>query len=66
MKTYNYSNLSKEAINKLVQRNVDPANEIRAIVEEVLATVQQNGDRALFDYANKFDKVVLDFLHMSF
>ncbi|RZA03221.1 MAG: histidinol dehydrogenase [Sphingobacteriaceae bacterium] len=65
MKTYNYSDLSNEDIIKLVQRNVDPANEIRTIVEEVLATVQQNGDSALIDYANKFDKVVLDKLYLN-
>ena len=65
MKTYNYSDLSKDEISKLVQRNVDPANEIRTIVEEVLATVQQNGDSALFDYANKFDKVILDKLYLD-
>ncbi|MFD2863919.1 histidinol dehydrogenase [Mucilaginibacter antarcticus] len=65
MKTYNYSDLSKDDIIKLVQRNVDPANEIRAIVEEVLSTVQQNGDRALFDYASKFDKVILDKLYLD-
>ncbi|MBC7401469.1 MAG: histidinol dehydrogenase [Mucilaginibacter sp.] len=65
MKTYNYSDLSKQDITKLVQRNVDPANEIRAIVEEVLTTVQQNGDRALFDYAEKFDKVTLSKLYLD-
>jgi histidinol dehydrogenase len=65
MKTYNYSDLSKDDIIKLVERNVDPANEIRAIVDEVLTNVQQNGDRALFDYANKFDKVVLDKLYLD-
>jgi histidinol dehydrogenase len=65
MKTYNYSDLSKSDISTLVQRNADPANEIRAIVEEVLLNVQQHGDRALYDYANKFDKVVLDKLYLD-
>ncbi|WP_299500946.1 histidinol dehydrogenase [Mucilaginibacter sp.] len=65
MKTYNYSDLSKIDITKLVQRNVDPANEIRAIVEDVLANVQQNGDRALYDYAEKFDKVTLSKLYLD-
>ena len=65
MKTYNYSDLSKTDIIKLVQRNVDPANEIRAIVEDVLTTVQQNGDKALFDYAEKFDKVTLSKLYLD-
>ncbi|RCH56150.1 histidinol dehydrogenase [Mucilaginibacter hurinus] len=65
MKTYNYSDLSKAEIAKLVQRNVDPANEIRAIVEDIIANVQQNGDAALLDYAATFDKVTLDKLYLD-
>ena len=65
MKTYNYSDLSTADIEKLVQRNVDPANEIRAIVEDVITHVQQNGDSALIDYALKFDKVELDKLYLD-
>src|SRR5476651_1214631 len=65
MKIYNYTDLSKKAITKLVQRNVDPANEIRTIVEDVIANVQQRGDKALFDYAEKFDKVKLDKLYLD-
>jgi histidinol dehydrogenase len=65
MKTYNYSDLSKIDFQKLVQRNVDPANEIRAIVEDVITHVQQNGDSALIDYALKFDKVELDKLYLD-
>jgi len=65
MKVYNYSDLSKADIQKLVQRNVDPANEIRAVVEDIIANVQQHGDNALIDYAHKFDKVVLDKLYLD-
>jgi histidinol dehydrogenase len=65
MKRYNYSNLTKQDIQKLVQRNIDPANEIRAIVEEVISNVQQHGDSALIDYALKFDKVELDKLYLD-
>jgi histidinol dehydrogenase len=65
MKVFNYSNLTKADILDLVQRNVDPANEIRAIVEDVIAHVQQNGDSALLDYALKFDKVELDKLYLD-
>ncbi|HMG08581.1 MAG TPA: histidinol dehydrogenase, partial [Mucilaginibacter sp.] len=65
MKTYNYSDLSTADIQLLVQRNVDPANEIRTIVEDVINHVQQNGDRALYDYANKFDKVRLSNLYLD-
>ncbi|GAB3935136.1 histidinol dehydrogenase [Mucilaginibacter myungsuensis] len=65
MKTYNYSNLSKAAIADLVQRNVDPANEIRSVVEEIINNVQQHGDKALIDYAKRFDKVELDKLYLG-
>ncbi|MGZ3754210.1 MAG: histidinol dehydrogenase [Mucilaginibacter sp.] len=65
MKVYNYSDLAKTDIQKLVQRNVDPANEIRAIVEEVINNVQQYGDAALIDYALKFDKVALNKLYLD-
>jgi histidinol dehydrogenase len=65
METYNYSDLSRDDIQTLVQRNVDPANEIRSIVEEVISNVQEHGDRALMDYALKFDKVELDKLYLD-
>ena len=65
MRWFNYSDLSKADIAKLVQRNVDPANEIRATVEEILSNVQQHGDSALLDYALKFDKVELDKLYLD-
>ncbi|MFB9841813.1 histidinol dehydrogenase [Mucilaginibacter ginsenosidivorans] len=65
MKRFNYSDLSKAAIQKLVQRNVDPAEEIRAVVEDVIKNVRANGDKALFDYAAKFDKVELKSLFIE-
>jgi histidinol dehydrogenase len=65
MKTYNYSNLSKTDIGKLVQRNVDPAHQVRDAVEAILANVNLHGDKALYDYANKFEKVVLDKLYLT-
>ena len=65
MKTYNYSDLNKDEISKLVQRNVDPADEIRGIVEEILAKVKLHGDKALYDYALKFEHIVLDKLYLT-
>jgi len=65
MKRYNYSDLTKTDIQNLVQRNVDPANEIRAIVEEIIGHVKDHGDSALLDYALKFDKVDLDKLYLD-
>jgi histidinol dehydrogenase len=65
MKVYNYADLSNLDIAKLVQRNVDPANEIRAVVEEIITNVQEHGDAALIDYAKKFDRVELDKLYLD-
>jgi len=65
MKTYNYSELTKEDISKLVQRNVDPAHEIRDTVEEILARVKLHGDDALYDLTLKFDGVLLDKLYLD-
>jgi histidinol dehydrogenase len=65
MKTYNYSELSTADLAKLVQRNVDPANEIRTVVEDIITNVQQHGDAALIDYAKKFDRVELDKLYLD-
>jgi histidinol dehydrogenase len=65
LKVYNYADLSTEELKALVQRNVDPANEIRTVVETIIGNVQQHGDRALLDYAHQFDKVVLDKLYLD-
>lgn len=65
MKTYRYCDLGKNEVKKLVQRNVDPANEIRGIVEDVITKVKEHGDSALLDFALKFDKVELDKLYLD-
>jgi len=59
MKRYTYSDLSKADIQKLVQRNADPADEIREAVEAIIKNVRTDDDDALIAYAYKFDKVVL-------
>src|ERR1700712_909805 len=63
--SYIYRDLSMAELRSLVQRNVDPANEIRAIVEEVITSVRAHGDKALISYAQKFDKVELQKLYLD-
>jgi len=65
MRLFNYSDLTKTDIQNLVQRNVDPANEIRAVVEDIIGHVREHGDSALLDYAFKFDKVDLAKLYLD-
>lgn len=59
MKKYNYKDLSKADIQKLILRNTDSSNEIRAKVEQIIAEVKTKGDAALKSYALAFDKVEL-------
>jgi histidinol dehydrogenase len=65
MRTYNYSDLSKQDIQTLVQRNVDPADEIRSVVEDIINNVRTHADRALLGYAAKFDQVELKSLSIG-
>jgi len=59
MKTYNYKDLSNSDTQKLISRNVDTGNEIRATVEQIISEVKNNGDAALKNFALQFDKVEL-------
>lgn len=59
---YELNALDQDAINKLIQRNTDPSNEITAQVSDILQTVRMDGDEALKRYAWLFDEVELDSL----
>lgn len=59
MRQYNYKDLSKADIQKLILRNTDSRNEIRAKVEQIIAEVKAKGDDALKSYALSFEKVEL-------
>lgn len=65
MKTYNYKDLSKAEIQKLMLRNADTANTIREKVEQIITEVKTNGDEALKSYAQKFDQVSLNSLFIG-
>ena len=44
---------------------IQAGNEIEAIVDDIIANVRKNGDRALKEYAAKFDKAELDAVLVS-
>jgi histidinol dehydrogenase len=44
---------------------VEPAVNVTDIVSEIIANVRKNGDKALFEYCEKFDKAVLSDLLVS-
>lgn len=65
LNTYNYNELSKEALNQLILRNTDPANTIQEAVEQIIQQVRDKGDTALFDFTERFDKVKLKNLYIE-
>jgi len=65
MKTYNYTDLSKQHIEELCTRQLSDDNTIADRVREIINTVKTKGDTALFDYAAAFDKVELSQLFIE-
>ena len=54
-----------KADKKQVFSRVEPKVDVSAIVSEIIDTVRKNGDKALIDYAEKFDKCTLDSLAVT-
>jgi len=65
LKVYNFQDLSRKGIEDLCRRNVDPNNNIRTTVAEIIDHVKQKGDEALRLYAEKFDGIVLQKLFLD-
>ncbi len=65
LKTYKYADLTQPQLQQLIQRNTDAGNEIRDVVESILAQVKLQGDEALLNYAEQFDKVKLSKLYLE-
>ncbi|WP_134088430.1 histidinol dehydrogenase [Olivibacter sp. XZL3] len=65
LNTYNYNELSQDALNQLTLRNTDPANTIQESVDHIIQSVRDRGDAALFDFTEQFDKVKLQKLYIE-
>lgn len=61
IKIYKYEDVDKS---ELFIRNSIPQN-VEGIVSEIIANVIQNGDKALFEYGEKFDKCSLSSLEVT-
>ena len=46
----------EDILTKLLKRNPSQYTEYEATVNEILANVRKNGDNAVFEYTEKFDK----------
>jgi histidinol dehydrogenase len=54
-----------EVANDEIFARVEPQVDVAAIVSGIIDNVRQNGDKALLEYCEKFDKVTLDSLEVS-
>ena len=61
IKIYKYGEVSNEEI--FARENI--ASNVEGIVSEIIANVIKNGDKALFEYCEKFDKATLEALEVS-
>ena len=50
----------KDLLSNLLKRSPSNYTEYEGTVREIIANVRQNGDKAIFEYAEKFDHVKLD------
>ena len=61
IKIYKYGEVSNSEI--FARDNI--ASNVECIVTDIIANVRQNGDKALYEYSKKFDKVDLQSLEVS-
>ena len=61
IKIYKYGEVSNSEI--FARDNIDSG--VEGIVADIIANVRANGDKALFEYCEKFDKVTLSSLEVS-
>lgn len=60
MKSYQYNNLSKEDIVKLIKRPKMDFSSIFGVVQPIIDNIEENGDRALKELTSRFDGVEPD------
>lgn len=58
-------NPTKDQWKSLTERPARKADDLGKIIAEVFTEVEKNGDKALFSYTEKFDKVILENLKVS-
>ena len=61
IKIMNYNELSYDEI----FARFEPTSSVEDVVSDIIKNVRENGDKALFDYTARFDKVQLSALQVS-
>ena len=65
MKVYNYTDLSKSKVEELCSRQIEDDKLVEERVADIIKTVKNDGDKALFNFAKAFDKVELEKLYLD-
>lgn len=65
MKVYNYTDLSQSKIKELCSRQIEDDKLVEERVTDIIKTVKNDGDQALFNFAKAFDKVALEKLYLD-
>ncbi|WP_316807142.1 histidinol dehydrogenase [Pedobacter agri] len=65
MKVYNYTDLSQSKIEELCSRQIEDDKLVEERVADIIKTVKNDGDQALFNFAKAFDKVTLEKLYLD-
>jgi histidinol dehydrogenase len=65
LKIYSYTDLSKQNIEDLCLRHLSDDQTIADRVKSIISRVKEEGDKALFGYAQDFDKVELEQLYIE-
>ena len=61
IKILNFSEVTPEQVFARVENTVN----VEAVVSEIIANVRKNGDKALYEYCEKFDRAKLDSLQVT-
>ena len=62
IKLFRYNEIDRSEI---FSRELSSTKNIEAVVEDIIANVRANGDKALYEYCEKFDKVSLSSLEVT-
>lgn len=65
MKIYNYTDLSKSKIEELCSRQIEDDKLVEERVATIIQAVKKDGDKALLNFAETFDKVELNKLFLD-
>jgi histidinol dehydrogenase len=65
LKIYNFNDLTKQQVEDLCSRSIADDHLVKSRTEEIIDNVKNNGDKALYNYAQQFDNIALNNLFIA-